>query len=262
MIRRMEPTSYWQDSRENEEETLPRDVVAIALDTSSGEGIYYRRPAPPQRVPRLSELPEEMANTLTHGFGVLISLLASVALMATIFARGTVGQMIGCGVYCLSLIGVYAMSTMSHAIQQPERKRLYRMLDQGVIYLLIAGTYTPIVVSYMPPIAWCWVVFSLMWTVAISGFVSKVFWAHRIEKVAIYIYVLLGWVPVSISYPMVSVMPAELFAGMFLGGVFYTVGTYFLLNDHKRPFNHAIWHILVIAGSASHFAAIYLYIAL
>jgi hemolysin III len=133
------------------------------------------------------------------------------------------------------------------------------MLDQGCIYLLIAGTFTPLALVYLRG-GWWWLLMAAMWCVAIVGFASKVLLAHRIEAVSTAAYVCMGWMPVVAAKPMIAIVPAGCLWLMAAGGLCYTVGTLFLTFDRKALYLHAIWHIFVIAGSAAHYFAILLYI--
>lgn len=196
---------------------------------------------------------EEVANTVTHGVGMVLSIVGTVVLLVlALYHRATVGQLLATLVYGISLTAVYAASTLSHAYQHPRRKQFFRVLDQAVIYCLIAGTYTPFILAYMPPQR-KWLVLAFVWTLATLGFLSKAFLKHRIEAVVIANYVLLGWLP---AMAMVSLMPMDCMAWMACGGVLYTVGTLFLTFDQQVPFFHATWHLCVLAASAFHFFAV------
>jgi hemolysin III len=152
------------------------------------------------------------------------------------------------------------MSTLSHAAMTPRWKSRFRALDQGFIYLLIVATYTPFSLAYLRGNAWGWVLLAAMWTVALFGFVSKVFFAHRVEAVSIASYVLLGWMPMLAAPTLLHLVPMGAFWWMLLGGVCYTVGTIFLMNDDRVRHLHAVWHLCVIAGSACHFAGILIFV--
>jgi hemolysin III len=160
-------------------------------------------------------------------------------------------------VYLISLMAVYAMSTMSHIARSPSRKQLFRRLDQGSIYLLIAATYTPFSLYYFQG-SWWSLLLAAMWIVAICGFVSKVLFARGVELVSTVPYVLLGWMPVISAPAMLQVMPLYVFWWMLAGGICYTFGTLFLIYDQRIRHFHAVWHLFVIAGSACHFYGIVL----
>ena len=206
----------------------------------------------------LPRIEDEIANSITHGIGLALSLVGAAALVTLAVREADTRTIIGCVVYSASLVAVYAASTFSHVFQQPRLRRIFRMLDQGCIYLLIAGTFTPLALKYLSG-GWWWLLLAAMWTIAIFGFCSKVFLAHRVEAVSTAAYVVMGWLPVIAARPMIAVTPSACLWMMLAGGLCYTVGTIFLTFDRKALFLHAIWHICVIAGSAVHYFAILQY---
>ncbi len=199
--------------------------------------------------PRQSDA-EEMANTLTHGIGTVLGATGTIALLAIAVRQGaTAAQFFATLIYGISLTAVYAASTLSHAIQEPRRKHLFRVLDQAVIYCLIAGTYTPFILMYLPTER-KWLVFTIVWTLALFGFWSKALLKHRVETVAVVNYILLGWLPAA---AMFTLMPFGCLIWMFVGGCLYTAGALFLTFDQRVPFFHTAWHAFVLAASAAHF---------
>jgi hemolysin III len=202
---------------------------------------------------------DERINAATHAFGTLLAIVGTLIMAEAVKGRGDAWIEAGCAIYLASLIAVYAMSTLSHAAWPPQRKAFFRRLDQAFIYLLIAGTYTPFSVAYLRS-GWWWVLLGTIWCVAIVGFVSKLFFAHRVEAVSIASYVILGWLPAMAAPALMSTLPFGAFAWMLVGGVCYTVGTLFLKNDDRVRHFHAVWHLCVIAGSTCHFLGILLYV--
>ena len=193
---------------------------------------------------------EELANTVTHGVGMVLSITGTIALLGFALLHDTSRmQFFAALLYGLSLTAVYAASTFSHAIQEPRRKHLFRVLDQAVIYCLIAGTYTPFIFLYLPPDRG-WFVFSIVWALALIGFLSKVLLKHRINTVAVVNYVLLGWVPAAALFYLI---PLDCLMWMLVGGCLYTAGAFFLTFDERVPFFHAAWHGFVLLASAIHF---------
>jgi hemolysin III len=148
---------------------------------------------------------------------------------------------------------MYLFSTLSHAIRSPEWRHLYRRLDQGFVYILIAGTFTPFICAFVRG-GWMWGMLAFVWLSAGLGFYSKVLSRHRIDNMASLTYLLLGWVP---SIMLLSCVPWACFGWMALGGVLYSVGVWFLQNDHRGFFHHALWHVIVIAASACHYLTIW-----
>ncbi len=214
-----------------------------------------------------TELPEwyrsttdEMVNAVTHGFGLLLAIVGGFVMVSAVAGQGDVWSVIGCSIYLASLVAVYAMSTLSHTAMTPRWKSLFRALDQGFIYLLIVATYTPFSLTFLRGSTWSWVLLAAMWAVALFGFAAKVFFAHRVEAVSIASYVLLGWMPMIAAPALLHLVPMGAFWWMLLGGVCYTVGTIFLVNDYRIRHLHAVWHVCVIAGSACHFAGILFFV--
>ena len=200
---------------------------------------------------------QESLNTWTHGLGFALSLPAGVAL----YQLGMKHQqqaILACVTYSLSLTAMYLFSTLSHAIRQPALRHRIRALDQGFVYTLIAGTFTPFIYSYLEG----WPRFALMsfvWIAAGAGFYSKVFAKHRVNNMTSVTYILLGWVPammlgMSVTWSCLAIMA--------LGGVLYTAGVAFLQNDHRSWYYHAIWHSMVILASVCHYVAIALFVVL
>ncbi|MDB5340945.1 MAG: yqfA, partial [Planctomycetaceae bacterium] len=155
---------------------------------------------------------------------------------------------------------VYAMSTLSHGPFDERRRTLFRSLDQGFIYLLIAGSFTPLAVAYLPTTV-CWCILGMMWTIALTGFAAKVCFAHQVYAVSIWVYVMLGWMPILAAPWLLGTVPMNGLLLGLAGGICYSVGTVFLVFDHRVVYFHALWHVLVIAGSTLHFLVILCYVA-
>jgi hemolysin III len=203
---------------------------------------------------------EDKYNTATHALGLMLSLVGFEWLLSRAIRSGDVWQVIGCAVYASALVAVYAASTLSHLFQQPRLRRLFRIMDQAFIFLLIAGTFTPLSLTYLRGGAW-WLLFAAVWGIALVGFFSKAIFAHQVDAVSTVLHVALGWLPVVAAKPMITVVPGPLLWWMLYGGICYTAGTFFLRRDDRVPYFHAVWHLLVIAGSACHFWGIYSYCA-
>ena len=196
---------------------------------------------------------EEIANTVTHGIGMVLGSAGAVALFAlALYRQATIEQLLAVLLYGASLTAVYAASTFSHLFQEPRRKQFFRIVDQAVIYCLIAGTYTPFIFQYLPTER-KWVVFTIVWALALLGFSSKMLLKHRIEAVAVVNYILLGWLPAA---AMINLIPFGCIIWMAVGGVLYSVGAFFLTFDQRVPFFHATWHIFVLLASGFHFFAV------
>ncbi len=197
---------------------------------------------------------EEWLNAATHGGGFLLSVAATVWIVGQLrqLSPPPAGISAGCIVYCLSLMGLYLMSTLSHVFTRGRWHDRFRRLDQAFIYLLILGTYTPLAALFLKSAA-AWGLFGVMWLLAIAGCVSKIWFRHRVERVSVALYVALGWMPALIGLPLGDEAVASAFYSMATGGVVYCAGIVFLLLDNRVWYFHGIWHIMVIGGSAIHF---------
>jgi hemolysin III len=201
-----------------------------------------------------------LANRITHGIGLLMSRVG-VAVMVEVLGDGDGWRVAGCCVYLFSLIAVYAMSTLSHTFMEPRRRSLFRSLDQGAIYLLIAATYTPFSMAYLRTTPW-WIVLGIVWSIALWGFCSKVFFGYRIERVSMWPCVVLGVIPFICVPSLVGVVSLAALWWMLLGVGFYTLGLVFWVNDRRVRQFHAVWHVFVIAGSTCHFVGILLFVVM
>jgi hemolysin III len=197
---------------------------------------------------------EEMANCATHALGFVLSLVGTVALLRLTAEHGDALQMVGVAIYGATLMALYSASTLSHSFERPRLRHFFRTVDQVCIFLLIAGTYTPIAFTYLRH-GWWWALFVAIWGMALTGIFVKIFYT-RLHGVSVSAYVLLGWMPVIAIRPIVAAMPTAALMWIVIGGIFYTLGTLFLMLDEKVPFFHAIWHLFVIAGSACHYYAV------
>lgn len=203
---------------------------------------------------------DEILNSVTHGAGLALAVTGAVALLAKAAVRGDAWRLAGCAIFAVTLVSVYAASTLSHLAQRRPWRHRFRTWDQALIYLLISGTYTPFAFTYLRDGNW-WMLTAAMWIVAIYGFLTKVAYQHRIEGISVWLYLILGWLP-AIGIPAyATVLPWGCMGMVLAGGVCYTVGAVFLMLDHRWFLFHAVWHLLVIAASACHFFAVWIYVA-
>ncbi len=193
----------------------------------------------------------ETVNAWIHGVAFLASLPAGIYL-ANMARNQQRGMVLASIVYAVSLSAMYFFSALSHAVREPVLRHRMRSLDQGIIYLLIAGTFTPFILSQTTG----WLRFGLLlfvWLSAAAGFYSKVLAKHRIDNMTSVYYVLMGWVPAMI---MIWSATYLCFATMLFGGLFYTFGVLFLQNDHKAWYFHPLWHVMVVVASVIHYLGI------
>jgi hemolysin III len=200
---------------------------------------------------------EEIANSITHGVGALLSVAALAMLVVVTALRGTTLQVLASAVYGVSLVLLYSCSTLYHAVTNARAKRVLRVLDHSSIYVLIAGTYTPFTLIALRG-AWGWALFALVWTLAVIGIVFKCFFTGRLLVLSTTIYVLMGWIAVAAVRPLLRALPWPGFLWLLAGGLLYTGGVAFF--TWRRRYAHSIWHLMVIAGSACHFVAVYWYV--
>ncbi len=200
---------------------------------------------------------EEIASTITHGIGIALSIAALAVLVLSALKGNNRWQVLSMSIYGVSLITLYTSSTLYHAARSPRLKDFFNLLDNASIYLLIAGTYTPVLLEVQG--SWGWSLFITVWLLAVAGLVFKLFSANRFRLVSTLTYVGMGWLFVIGYKPLVSVLPAGILPWILVGGVAYTGGVGFYLWEKLR-FNHALWHIFVLAGSILHFWGIYRYI--
>jgi hemolysin III len=201
---------------------------------------------------------EDLANSVTHGIGTVLSLIGLALLVILATKSGDVWRVVSFSVYGSSLVILYLSSTLYHGIQKPHIKRLLRVLDHSTIYLLIAGSYTPFLLVSMRG-AWGWSLFGVVWGLALLGIVFKVFFIGRFEALATAAYVLMGWLVVIAFNEMTNSVPPGGITLLVAGGLTYTLGVVFYAWK-KLPFNHAIWHLFVLGGSACHFFAVLYYV--
>jgi len=203
-------------------------------------------------------LVEEIANAVTHGIGAALSIVGLTVLVVWAALWGDTWRVVAVSIYGATLVFLYLASTLYHAIQHFATKRLFHILDHVGIALLIAGTYTPILLIQMRNF-YGWLFFGIIWGLAIVGASIKAFFTGRYVHLSTAIYVAMGWLALFLIKPMLTTMGVGGMTWMFVGGVSYSLGVIPFLWE-RLPFNHAIWHLFVIGGSACHFVAIFRYV--
>jgi hemolysin III len=210
---------------------------------------------PPQRRPLAVR--EEVANSVTHGFGTLLAAAGVVVLVTLAARRGTAWHVVGCSVFGATLVLLYLASTLYHAIPAPGAKRVFRALDHAGILFLIAGTYTPFtLVTLRGP--WGWSLFGVVWGLALVGLALELTTTRR-PALAVSLYLLMGWTVVVAVRPLLATMATGGILLLVAGGLAYTVGVAFY-GWRRLKYHHALWHGFVILGSAAHFFAVLLYV--
>jgi hemolysin III len=200
---------------------------------------------------------EETASALTHALGLVLSLGAAVLLLRKAVSAASSLVLTGYGIYLFSMTLLYLSSTLYHFSRPSNLKRVLRIADHMSIYLLIAGTYTAVLVHVQGPEAL--LVLRLVWLTALGGMIFKIVFWGRFRLFQVLLYILMGWLIVLVWKPVVVQLPREFFAMILAGGIVYTSGT-IVYAMKKLPFSHALWHLFVLGGSICFFLGIYLYL--
>ena len=202
---------------------------------------------------------EERANAITHGLGVVLGVVGLILLLIRAFDYQadmlTVASM---AVYGSSIILLFLASTLYHSITTEKTKRLLKTLDHCAIYLLIAGSYTPfLLVGLRTPLAMG--LMAVIWGIALVGIIMKIAFVYRFKRLSLFIYLAMGWLSLIVVYQLAMNIDIGGLVLLAVGGVIYSLGVIFYVAK-RIPYNHAIWHLFVLAGCACHFFAIYLYV--
>ncbi len=201
---------------------------------------------------------EEIANSVTHGIGLVLAIAGMVVLTAFATRYGNAWHLVSCVIFATTLILQYAFSTLYHSIQRPRAKHVMRILDHSAIFLLIAGTYTPFMLVNLRG-TWGWTLFSIIWALALLGVFFQVSLLRRWQGISLALYIGMGWVVVVAFKPMIAAVAPGGLILLLLGGLAYTSGVAFYLQKRLR-YHHAIWHGFVLAGSILHFFAVLFYV--
>lgn len=197
---------------------------------------------------------EEIANAVTHGIGVILSIGGGAVLITLTSVFAGAREVISVTVFSLALVLLYTASTLYHAARHPDIKSRLKVLDHCAIFLMIAATYTPFTIAAIRG-GWGWSLFGIIWGLAVFGIVFKLFFTGRFRTLSTMTYIGMGWLVVVAFAPLSQALTPTALALLITGGVFFTVGTLFY-HFERIPFSHAIWHLFVLAGSISHFAAV------
>lgn len=200
----------------------------------------------------------ETANQITHGLGFVLSLAGATVMLQSVAGQSDRLQSAGCVIYVCSLVALYAASTLSHSFACPRRREFFRMLDQVCIFLLIAGSMTPFAVTHLREGAW-WLLPAIMWTLATAGILVRILRGDGAVTWAF--YAMIGWMPI-LTLPCIADLSGPTGVGLVIGGgLAYTGGLWFFVNDDRHPYLHAAWHLCTIAGSTCHFLFLQWYVA-
>jgi len=208
---------------------------------------------------RAQTLGEEIANSISHGVGLLAALAAFPVLVLSALQRSNAIEIAGASVFATTVVLLYLTSTLFHAFPQSRAKRVFQVLDHSAIYFLIAGTYTPFTLGVLHG-TWGWILFGLVWSMAIIGTALKVVGGIRYNTLSTLVYVAMGWLVVIAADKVWALVPGWGIFWLFAGGIAYTAGAVFFLAERVRYF-HFVWHLFVIAGTVCHVVAVLRYAA-
>jgi hemolysin III len=219
------------------------------LDTTSTTG-----PKGPEYTDR-----EELSHAITHGIGAVLSIVGLVLLIVRAAATGDALVVVSFTIFGTSAVLLYSASTAYHALVHSKHRRLLKVIDHSLIYVLIAGSYTPFLLVSLQG-AWGWSLFGVVWGLTLMGIVFKIFYAGRFKLVSTLLYLGLGWLCIIAIKPMLEAVPTGALWWLLAGGLSYSFGTIFYMRK-SMPYHHAVWHLFVLAGTACHFGAIYGFLA-
>lgn len=197
---------------------------------------------------------EEIANAVTHGISLLLSIAGFVVLLLFAILRGTGSHIVACSIYGATLICLYTASTLYHAAVSPRLKRILKIFDHSAIYLLIAGTYTPFLLLNLRG-GWGWSLFGVIWGLALAGILFKFWFVDHFQYLSTVVYVAMGWLVVIAAKPVLTHVPNVALLWLLAGGLLYTSGVIFYAWK-RLPYSHAVWHLFVLAGSTCHYFAV------
>ena len=202
---------------------------------------------------------EEIANSISHGIGLVLAVVATPVLIIAALRYESAWNTVGVSVFAASMVTLYLASTLYHALTHGRAKRIFRMLDHGAIFLLIAGTYTPFTLGILRG-PWGWTLLGIVWTLAAVGLTMKIVLGARYVWLSIVLYLVMGWVVLIAAPQVLRVMPLSGLAWVAAGGIAYTAGVGFYAA-HQVRYAHFAWHLFVIAGTVCHFFAVLWYSA-
>ncbi len=198
---------------------------------------------------------EDIANSVTHGIGVGLAIAGLILLVVLAVLEGDPWRVVAFSIYGASLIFLYLASTIYHSLLNIDVKRIMQKVDHSAVYILIAGTYTPFLLISLRDTGLGWVLFGVVWGLAVVGILFKAVFINRYEVIATIAYVAMGWMCVLVWQQMVAHVPPGGVAWLVAGGIVYTLGVLFYAWQ-KLPYNHTIWHLFVLGGSICHFVSV------
>ncbi|MGO3344707.1 MAG: PAQR family membrane homeostasis protein TrhA [Marinomonas sp.] len=209
-------------------------------------------------IKREQSLGEEIANSISHGLGLVAALVGTPFLIVSAVQNADAGFVVGVSIFSATMILLYLASTLYHATPPGAIKDVFRIVDHSAVYFLIAGTYTPLMLGVLRG-AWGWSILGSVWGLAALGIALKAFGRVKHPIISTALYVLLGWLILVAIKPLMALMATQGLLLLVLGGVFYTLGVLFYVLDSRVKYSHLIWHLFVLSGTVCHFFSIYWY---
>jgi hemolysin III len=203
---------------------------------------------------------EEIANSVSHGIGLIAAIMATPFLIMEAIKRGDAVFIAGASVFAASMVLLYLSSTLYHALPAGKAKRVFRIMEHSAIFLLIAGTYTPFTLGVLRG-AWGWTLLGLVWGIALTGVALKAFKKMSHPVISTGLYLFMGWLILIAAYPMFERVPVSGLLWLVAGGAAYTAGVAFFVADTRLRYGHFVWHLFVMAGTACHYFAVLWYAA-
>lgn len=201
----------------------------------------------------------EKFNAYSHLAGTLLAVSGLVLMLWHTVPQNDAYRITGAAVYGACLVLLYLGSTVYHSVRPPRAKAVLQKIDHCAIYLLIAGSYTPFTLVTLRGV-WGWSLLAVVWSLCVFGIVQELTLGRRTRKLSMILYVLMGWMVLGAVYPLVKNLPAWGLFWLALGGVLYSAGIYWFINDEKIRHGHGIWHLFVLGGSLSQFISVYFYV--
>ena len=209
---------------------------------------------------RVQSREEEIANSFSHGAGLIAAVVATPFLIQHAVRHGDTGFIVGASVFAATMLLLYLASTLYHALPIGRAKRVFRIIEHSAIFLLIAGTYTPFTLGVLNG-AWGWTLFGLVWGIAVAGVTLKALNRLTHPILTTTLYLLMGWLIVIAAQPLAARVPQAGLLWLVAGGLAYTIGVIFFALDSRLRYGHFIWHLFVMAGTACHYFAVLWYAA-
>lgn len=201
---------------------------------------------------------EELANTITHGIGIALSIAGLVLMIVYSALNGNAWHVVSSSIFGSTMIFLYTASTLYHSARTENLRHFFKILDHSFIYILIAGTYTPFTLVTLN--GWLgWTLFGVIWGLAVMGVVFKFFFVHKFKKLSTVIYLLMGWMIIIAINPLMDALPSGGLYWLIGGGLSYSFGVIFYVW-HSLRFSHGIWHLFVLGGTIFHFFAVFFYV--